>query len=113
MVHIELSKHVINLLRYDSSWKHMSSVATFNRGILFTYSDDSSRLSTDSVSKASYNHSMDIINEKYGTKSMFGRNKSYFYRWGSMKIAGEDSTCGTKKTSQCSRICPKFSIIDR
>ena len=95
MVHIELSKHVINLLRYDSSWKHMSSVATFNRGILFTYSDDSSRLSTDSVSKTSYNHSMDIINEKYGTKSMFGRNKSHFYRWCSMKIAGEDSTYGT------------------
>ena len=113
MVHIELSKHVINLLRYDSSWKHMSSVATFNRGILFTYSDDSSRLSTDSVSKTSYNHSMDIINEKYGTKSMFGRNNSHFYRWCSMKIAGEDSTYGTKKTSQYSRICPNFSVIDK
>ena len=65
------------------------------------------------VSKASYNHSMDIMNEKYGTKSMFGRNKSYFYRWGSMKIAGEDSTCGTKKSSQYNRICPNFSVIDK
>merc|ERR1712072_1518648 len=81
MAHAELNDGLINHLLYNSAWKQESLVATRNRRALFRFSDVESSLTLDSTSKPSCYHNMDIIDEKYESKSMCGRKNTYVCRW--------------------------------
>ena len=108
MVHAESNDDLINHLQYNSAWKQESLVATCNRRALFRFSDVESSLTLDSTSKPSCYHNMDIIDEKYESKSMCGRKKTYVCRWCSLD---EGKTLKTSRAYRTSWFCIECSML--
>ena len=111
----ESNDDLVNHLLYNSAWKQESLVATCNRRALFRFSDVESRLTLDSTSKPSWYHNMDIIDEKYESKSMCGRKKkTYVCRWCSLDEGKTLKTSRAYRTSwfriECSMLLAKDEL---